>query len=80
MVEHARCINCLACVEVCPRGLFPSLLFHTVLQGAEETDAAAGLMRCGLCRTCESVCPVGLPLTSVFSAARASREKRAVSS
>ncbi|HOY68474.1 MAG TPA: 4Fe-4S dicluster domain-containing protein [Candidatus Ozemobacteraceae bacterium] len=77
MVEHARCVNCLACAEACPRGLFPSLLFHAVLRGTDDDEAdAAGLMHCCLCHTCQSACPVGIPLTDVFAAARDSRAGR----
>lgn len=76
MTEYPRCINCLACVDACPRGLFPNVLFHSILQGADEADAAAAvLLRCGMCRGCETVCPAGLPLTTLFVAARAARAK-----
>lgn len=72
MTEHPRCINCLACVEACPRGLLPNILFHAILHDADEAEAASiGLLRCGLCRTCESSCPAGLPLADVFAATRA---------
>ncbi len=77
MAEHPRCINCLACVEACPRGLFPNVLFHAILHGADEAEAASiGLLRCGLCRTCESSCPAGLPLAEVFAATRAGCGKK----
>ncbi|HOT29925.1 MAG TPA: 4Fe-4S dicluster domain-containing protein [Candidatus Ozemobacteraceae bacterium] len=77
MAEHPRCINCLACVEACPRGLLPNILFHAILHGADEAEEAAiGLLRCGLCHACKSRCPVGLPLGDVFAATRAGLGKK----
>lgn len=60
------CTNCLECARVCPSGIYPSILHHT-LAGGEEKDARdAGLERCVKCGRCTSVCPASIELAKTI--------------
>ncbi len=60
--EGSLCANCGECVNLCPRGLSPQLIYRAVEAGdkaALEVYRAGGCIECGLC---SFVCPARLHL------------------
>jgi len=60
------CIRCGSCIDACPIGLSPALLFERI---SESVSQCARLMpqACIRCGMCSYVCPSGLPLASEIS-------------
>jgi electron transport complex protein RnfC len=60
--RETACIGCGRCVEACPFGLSPTILYKLIdhLQYAEAM--AMGLMDCKECGCCGFVCPARIPL------------------
>lgn len=73
---HATCINCSACVPVCPVGLHPDELFQQ-LDRKQEPAAHLNLNHCLECGACNAVCPSKLPLAQVFRRARTTQIENA---
>ena len=69
--EAMPCIQCSACVEVCPAQLMPQWLHRFLNQaGASQQpfdeDSARQLDACIACGLCDTVCPSQIPLTAQF--------------
>jgi electron transport complex protein RnfC len=81
--EHTRrrrtyaCIHCGSCLDACPVFLNPQLL-GVLAQAArfEEMDQAH-LADCMLCGACSYVCPSNIPLSQMFSLAKAALARAA---
>ena len=56
------CVNCLACADVCPAGLYPARLYHTLRSDDLDAALAGNLRGCIQCGLCGMVCPASLPL------------------
>ncbi len=66
------CINCGACVDVCPMDLNPSQLGLLAKQQQYEQMAKHHhLKECFECGACSYVCPSHIPLVQYFSSAKA---------
>lgn len=69
------CINCSACVPVCPAELRPDLLHAAWLTGSDAPEAIERLNqlsieRCIECGACNAVCPSRIELAQAFRTAR----------
>ena len=73
------CVQCNACDEVCPVGIYPFLIWKYV--GVNRTEEAFRLRPydCIGCGLCDYVCPSKIPVSaSVKKAAEEYRESRRV--
>ena len=72
------CIKCGECVQVCPKGLNPSML--GMLAAQRDYDTMVGhyhLDECFDCGCCSYVCPSNIPLAQQFRIAKGVLRKRA---
>ncbi|MCK4537345.1 MAG: hypothetical protein KAV42_00970 [Candidatus Krumholzibacteria bacterium] len=56
------CSNCLKCVDVCPSGIDPSLLYHHLRADNVDEALGLGLECCTRCGLCSFVCPSDIDL------------------
>lgn len=64
------CIKCGECVNVCPKGLNPSMLGMLAARGEYAAMAEYHLSECFECGSCSYVCPSHIPLVQQFRAAK----------
>jgi Na+-translocating ferredoxin:NAD+ oxidoreductase RnfC subunit len=62
--EEGPCVQCNLCDEVCPSGIYPSILYKHLGKRLVDEAAALGLELCVRCNLCSYVCPVKLPLAA----------------
>ncbi|MBF0544390.1 MAG: 4Fe-4S dicluster domain-containing protein [Candidatus Riflebacteria bacterium] len=65
------CLNCLACVEVCPEKLLPNYLYAMARKKAIDQLVDSCLMECSECGNCSRICTSELPLKEVFQEMKA---------
>ena len=70
VIEQSRCIRCGRCIEVCPMGLMPVLMYKSLYSGDVEEMKAQNLMDCIECGCCAYTCPGCVPLVLSFKAAK----------
>ena len=70
VVDQSRCIRCGRCIEVCPMGLMPVLMYKSLYSGDVEEMKAQNLMDCIECGCCAYTCPACVPLVLSFKAAK----------
>ncbi len=70
VVEQSRCIRCGKCIEVCPMGLMPVLMYKSLYSGNVEEMKAQNIMDCIECGCCAYTCPACVPLVLSFKAAK----------
>ncbi len=56
------CIDCGLCLEVCDKGLWPSVLLDLIKSGQFEECKKQGIDSCNDCGDCTAECPMGIPL------------------
>jgi electron transport complex protein RnfC len=61
-----ECIRCAECVDVCPEGLHPHMLYWHSRSDAWEKLLQYDLHRCIECGSCDYVCPSNIPLVTYF--------------
>ncbi len=66
-----RCVGCRRCVEVCPQGLFPQLVYKYARQGFSAIPPHLDVMDCIGCGTCSYACPAKLDLSNIMMKAKA---------
>ena len=68
MYEEASfpCVLCGKCVQHCPMGLQPNLMFRNIKYGNYQVALDLGLMDCKECGCCAYTCPSQLPLVQGF--------------
>ena len=68
MYEEASfpCVLCGKCVQHCPMGLQPNLMFRNIKYGNYQVAVDLGLMDCKECGCCAYTCPSQLPLVQGF--------------
>ena len=69
------CLSCGYCIDACPMGLMPTLIFKNIEHESIEEAVGLGLDDCVLCGACAYACPAHIPLVSAFRAARG-RQRR----
>ena len=70
VIEQSRCIRCGRCIEVCPMGLMPVLMYKSLYSGNVEEMKAQNIMDCIECGCCAYTCPGCVPLVLSFKAAK----------
>ncbi len=71
------CLSCGRCVEACPMGLSPTIIFKNVEHERLDEASSYGLDDCVLCGACAYACPAHIPLVSAFRAARGRKRRLA---
>lgn len=69
-LQHAACIRCGACAEVCPVELQPQQLYWHARAESLEKLADHHLQQCIECGCCSWVCPSQIPLVHYFRYAK----------
>lgn len=75
--RETACINCGRCMESCPEGLMPALLFKAWRKRDEETLKRGLLFSCTLCGCCSYVCPARKQLSFELGLAQSWIKKNA---
>jgi electron transport complex protein RnfC len=65
-VEDPHCIRCGKCINVCPMGLMPVLMYKALYTNDVEEMNKVHLMDCIECGCCAYNCPGGVPLVLAF--------------
>lgn len=64
---QTACISCGKCVEACPIGLMPTMMYRNINVGAYDVALNKfSLMDCKECGSCAFVCPAHIPLVHTF--------------
>ena len=69
-VDHSQCIRCGRCIDACPMGLMPVLMYKAMLSGSIEEMQSVHMMDCIECGCCAYTCPACVPLVLGFRAAK----------
>ena len=77
--SRTSCIQCGRCVEACPIGLEPTLLFKLIDHFEYEQALADGLMDCRECGCCGYICPARIPLVLGIRVGKALARRKKVS-
>jgi electron transport complex protein RnfC len=64
------CVRCGSCVDACPEGLEPYMLYKLIAVGRRDEAMERGLGRCSSCAACSWACWSRLPLVTAFDAAK----------
>ena len=65
-VEHARCLRCGKCIDVCPMKLMPVLMYKAVQTSEVEEMKNVHMLDCIECGCCAYTCPASVPLVLAF--------------
>jgi len=69
--KQTSCISCGKCVEVCPIGLMPTMLYRNINNGNYQVALDKySLMDCKECGCCTYVCPAHIPLVHSFKSGK----------
>ncbi|MFA7560295.1 MAG: RnfABCDGE type electron transport complex subunit C, partial [Sphaerochaeta sp.] len=76
-VRQTACISCGKCVDVCPIGLMPTLMYKNITHlNYEVAMNNLSLMDCKECGSCSYVCPAHLPLVHTFKTGKKMGRKK----
>ena len=76
-VRQTPCISCGKCVDACPIGLIPTLLYkHITNLHYKVAMDDLSLMDCKECGSCSYVCPAHLPLVHTFKTGKKMGRKK----
>jgi len=68
--DHAECIRCSKCTDVCPAQLLPQQLYWHARAKAYDKAEEYNLFDCIECGCCSAVCPSEIPLVQYYRAAK----------
>jgi electron transport complex protein RnfC len=68
--DHAECIRCSKCADVCPVQLLPQQLYWHARARAYDKTEEFNLFDCIECGCCSAVCPSEIPLVQYYRAAK----------
>jgi len=67
VAPQTACISCGKCVQACPIGLMPTMMYRNINVGAYDVALNKfSLMDCKECGSCAFVCPAHIPLVHTF--------------
>ena len=69
-VREPHCIRCGKCMNVCPMGLMPLMLYQAERSGDLEALKKQGILDCIECGCCAYICPATIPLVQSFRAGK----------
>lgn len=75
--EKHGCISCGRCVDVCPKGLFPSETVRMYERGAKKQAVRFGARECIGCGACSAVCPSGIEVSDIMQELRQTMDIKA---
>ena len=70
VVEQSRCIRCGKCIDACPMGLMPVLMYKSTYTSDPEEMKSVHMLDCIECGCCAYTCPAAVPLVLAFRAAK----------
>ena len=70
VVEQSRCIRCGKCIDACPMGLMPVLMYKSTYTSDPEEMKSVHMLDCIECGCCAYTCPASVPLVLAFRAAK----------
>ncbi|MDD4923418.1 MAG: NAD(P)H-dependent oxidoreductase subunit E [Dehalococcoidales bacterium] len=62
LIRENPCIDCSLCLEVCDKGLWPSILLEDIKNGRFADSKKHGIDECNDCGDCTTECPMSIPL------------------
>jgi NADH-quinone oxidoreductase subunit E len=62
IIRENPCIDCSLCLEVCDKGLWPSILLEDIKSGRFDDSIKHGIDSCNDCGDCTAECPMSIPL------------------
>ena len=68
--NHAECIRCSKCTDVCPAQLLPQQLYWHARAKAYDKAEEYNLFDCIECGCCSAACPSQIPLVQYYRAAK----------
>jgi electron transport complex protein RnfC len=68
--DHAECIRCSRCADVCPAQLLPQQLYWHARARAYDKTEEFNLFDCIECGCCSAACPSEIPLVQYYRAAK----------
>jgi electron transport complex protein RnfC len=68
--DHAECIRCSNCADVCPAQLLPQQLYWHARARAYNKSEEYNLFDCIECGCCSAVCPSEIPLVQYYRATK----------
>jgi electron transport complex protein RnfC len=68
--EETECVRCGKCIDVCPIGLLPRIIYHYIKQNDFVNAVDYGLKECIECGCCGYICPSLIPLVHYFKFAK----------
>ncbi|HDQ15244.1 MAG TPA: electron transport complex subunit RsxC [Sediminispirochaeta sp.] len=74
--RRTACLSCGRCIEACPMGLNPTILFKLVDHLKYDESLDNGLMDCRECGSCGFVCPARIPLVQGFKLGKRMARKK----
>ena len=69
-VVQSRCIRCGKCIDACPMGLMPVLMYKSTYTSDPEEMKSVHMLDCIECGCCAYTCPASVPLVLAFRAAK----------
>jgi Na+-transporting NADH:ubiquinone oxidoreductase subunit A len=69
--EHRACVQCSQCIDYCPVGLMPNIVFKAALEEDIEKMEARFIHDCVDCGLCTFVCPSKIELAQIIEDGKA---------
>ncbi|HCL57762.1 MAG TPA: electron transport complex subunit RsxC [Spirochaetia bacterium] len=68
--KEKPCIRCGRCMQACPVGLFPNIMYNNISINDLQSAEKIGLKDCIECGACSFICPSKIQLVNYFKSAK----------